>query len=94
MSYKIGKNRIFYQSNNDEEKSIEINFLNPNLEQTENFLMNKHSSKTYYYDICFRYEGPYLVTIFEDGIRKLQDIFRIEKQGSSMIVYPEETNII
>ena len=90
--YPVGKNRLFYESKSDIEKTVEVEFLNPDLQLSDKLPMIHANSFTYYIDIWFRQYGPYLVKVYEGGIEKHKEILNVTRPG--IILYPKEKYFI
>jgi len=91
--YVRGKNRIFYQTNDIDGDSIEIDILNPHLERTEKLPMIYVGENLYYIDIWFKYIGSYVIRTFKNGIKLGHGIINVGAD-SSPIIYPESDRLI
>ena len=90
--YLRGKNRIFYKSNTVGNKIVEIDILNSKLERTNKLPMTFFNDNTYYIDIWFRNIGSYLFRVFENGIKKHEDILVVS--AGNHIIYPDVERLI
>jgi len=92
--YYQGKtNRIFYQTTNYDNVSIECDFLNPYLERSEKLLMTYISDNLYYIDIFFKYTGSYVLRTFKDNTKLNHNIIQVGS-GTGLSIYPNENTMI
>ena len=89
--YNLGNNRLFYTSLTAEGTTVLAEILNPKLEK-HSFEMIQFEGNVYYLDIIFCYHGPYLFSVFEDGIEKHKDILHVSL--GKHVIYPESGNFV
>lgn len=92
MSYRVGKNRIFYESNDSQGKDIKIEILNPLLQKSDKLQMNYFENNIFYIDVWFRNIGSHIIRVFENGVEKHKDILSVSEPG--LIIYPKEGQVI
>jgi hypothetical protein len=90
--YVRGKNRIFYQMNDNTGDTIEIDFISPDLKTTTRLPMTYTSEGLYYIDIWFKSFGSYVVRTFKNNIKLSHNIIQVDSVGHS--IYPEAGRLI
>ncbi len=90
--YAQGHNRLFFQSQEEEQQDISITILNPSLKTYGKWPMTFVEDGLYYIDIWFRHLGSYVFSVFEDGKRVHRDILVVSQ--NEHIVYPEMNRLV
>lgn len=78
--YAPGKNRLFYQATGFKTGlNVTIKFWEKKSGWKQPCAAKEIGEGLYYIDYEFEFDGPYLGIVFEDGVPKTSQIFRIMK---------------
>lgn len=90
--YRRGQNRIFFQSNTLTGETVEVEFVNPKLEQSSRFEMTYLSDGLYYIDIWFRWVGSHVMRVYSNDVKVGHGMLQVG--GSGILVYPNQERIV
>jgi len=91
--YVRGKHRLFYQSNVETQQVVTAKIITPELETKGPLTMAFLSEGLYYMDVWFTKMGSHVFYVYENGIKKKQEILVVE-QAPRYIIYPDKEYLI
>jgi len=87
--YRIGQNRIVYQTKSFNTVEVTAYIYNPDLEQSELYTLSELEPGIYYLDYAFNRIGDYIMVTFENGIRSVGKVLKVDEVSKDYTLFWE-----